>query len=459
MKKLLSICLSLALALSLITVPTVGVYAASTTDELIDQAVELTVGKTVGAELEEGEYYRTKFFTFTPTTTTGYQFEISDVELNEFGYTNVDMYLMENPDDEYSMDYSMLCKDGRLLLTTDVNLQAGKTYYVQVFYYGEVESYTAQVYTRKCALNTINLTAGTKSKGVTFSSAKNKVQQRYDFTAPGNYRYEFEVTNPYATKDSYAETMIEVYDADGNYMAMAWSEYGEDLICASMDKLVKGKKYYVILSCVTDTNHTMYVTARKHTHNWQFVAAEENTVYHWCKVCCMDKSGTVKVTLNDSTFTYNGKVKKPTVKVTCSNGITIPKSAYTVTNNGRKAVGKGTVTVKFKGKYSDLKKITKTYKVNPKATYIKSLTKGDNKFTVKWAKKTTQTTGYQIQYSRYSSMKNATIKTVSSNKTTSKTISGLKDKKKYYVQVRTYKTVNGVKYYSSWSKAKSVTTK
>ena len=53
--------------------------------------------------------------------------------------------------------------------------------------------------------------------------------------------------------------------------------------------------------------------------------------------------------------------------------------------------------------------------------------------------------------------------TVSKNKTTSKTIKKLKGKKKYYVRVRTYKTVkvNGksVRIYSGWSKAKAVTTK
>ncbi|WP_294955217.1 hypothetical protein [uncultured Eubacterium sp.] len=53
--------------------------------------------------------------------------------------------------------------------------------------------------------------------------------------------------------------------------------------------------------------------------------------------------------------------------------------------------------------------------------------------------------------------------TVSKNKTVSKKITKLKGKKKYYVRVRTYKTVkvNGksTKIYSSWSKAKAVTTK
>ena len=53
--------------------------------------------------------------------------------------------------------------------------------------------------------------------------------------------------------------------------------------------------------------------------------------------------------------------------------------------------------------------------------------------------------------------------TVSKNKTVSKKITKLKGKKKYYVRVRTYKTVkvNGksVRIYSGWSKVKTVTTK
>ena len=35
----------------------------------------------------------------------------------------------------------------------------------------------------------------------------------------------------------------------------------------------------------------------------------------------------------------------------------------------------------------------------------------------------------------------------------------LKAKKKYYVRIQTYKTVGGIKYYSGWSKTKSVKTK
>lgn len=44
-------------------------------------------------------------------------------------------------------------------------------------------------------------------------------------------------------------------------------------------------------------------------------------------------------------------------------------------------------------------------------------------------------------------------------KTTKNKVKKLKAKKKYYVRIRTYKTENGKKVYSSWSKVKSVKTK
>ena len=82
---------------------------------------------------------------------------------------------------------------------------------------------------------------------------------------------------------------------------------------------------------------------------------------------------------------------------------------------------------------------------------------------MKWNKQTTQTTGYQIQYSTSSKFKGAKTVAVSKNKTTSTTVSKLLAKKKYYVRIRTYKTVkvNGksTKLYSSWSKAKTVKVK
>ncbi|MDE6413570.1 MAG: fibronectin type III domain-containing protein, partial [Eubacterium sp.] len=162
------------------------------------------------------------------------------------------------------------------------------------------------------------------------------------------------------------------------------------------------------------------------------------------------------VELSKTSYIYDGKAKKPVVTVKNGAGADFAKSSYTVTYSNNVSVGTATVTVKFKAPYSGT--IKKSFKINPKATTVSSLTSQCKGFTVKWAKQATQTTGYQIQYSTSSSFTNAKTATVKSNSTVSKNVTGLTAKKKYYVRIRTYKTVNGTSYYSSWSASKNVTT-
>ncbi len=94
----------------------------------------------------------------------------------------------------------------------------------------------------------------------------------------------------------------------------------------------------------------------------------------------------------------------------------------------------------------------------PSKQTISSLKAGSKSFTVKY-KKNTSASGYQVQYSTSSKFTKATTKTVTKNSTTSFKASKLSSKKKYYVRVRSYKTVSGQKVYGAWSSAKSVTTK
>lgn len=95
----------------------------------------------------------------------------------------------------------------------------------------------------------------------------------------------------------------------------------------------------------------------------------------------------------------------------------------------------------------------------PAATSIKKLTAAKNSFKVKW-KKQAGVTGYKIRYSTSKSFKKNT-KTVTVAKATANTkkVTGLKANKKYYVKVRTYKVVDGTKYFSTWSKPATVKTK
>ncbi len=165
-----------------------------------------------------------------------------------------------------------------------------------------------------------------------------------------------------------------------------------------------------------------------------------------------------KISLSKTSYTYNGKVQKPTVTVKDSKGKTISSSNYTVSYSGDcKKVGTYTVTIKMKGNYSGTTKLT--FKINPTETKITKVTGGKKSVTVNIFKKTKEVTGYEIQYSTSKSFSKATTKTISKNSTTKYTIKSLSAKKTYYVRVRTYKTVNGKKYYSGWSTVKSVKTK
>lgn len=78
--------------------------------------------------------------------------------------------------------------------------------------------------------------------------------------------------------------------------------------------------------------------------------------------------------------------------------------------------------------------------------------------TVSW-KKASGVDGYEVQYSTSKDFsKSVKNKAVKSDKTSVK-LTGLSSKKTYYVRVLSYKTVNGVKIYSNYGKAKSVKVK
>ncbi len=171
------------------------------------------------------------------------------------------------------------------------------------------------------------------------------------------------------------------------------------------------------------------------------------------------KISTCTVKLSATSYTYNAKTKTPTVTVKSAAGKTLKKGTdYTVSYaSGRKAVGTYKVVIKMRGNFTGSK--TLTFKIVPKAASINKLTAKSKAILVKLNRVTTQSTGYEIQYSTSSKFTSAKTVTVTSYKTSSKTVSGLKKGKKYYVRVRTYKTVDGKKYYSSWSAYKSVKTK
>lgn len=125
-----------------------------------------------------------------------------------------------------------------------------------------------------------------------------------------------------------------------------------------------------------------------------------------------------------------------------------------------KGVGTANITVKAASTdkyYSKTKTVTVT--VKPKTTSVSSIYASKGALTVKWNRRSTETTGYQIRYSLNSSMSSAKKVTIYSPLTVKTKITGLKSSKKYYIQVRTYTNSGGKTYYSGWSSKKTATVK
>lgn len=205
-------------------------------------------------------------------------------------------------------------------------------------------------------------------------------------------------------------------------------------------------------------------------HSWVTVTvkpasfAESGIEQSECKTCKVigEKNVIPKVavpTISKTKYVYNGKVQKPKVAVI---GLSSPYE-YKVTWTNGKDVGKQTATVTLVGdRFTGSTKLN--YTIDPKGTSISKLTRGSKCFTVKWSRQLarmskTPVTGYQVRYSCKSSMSGARTVSIKGYTKYSKKISMLKANKRYYVQVRTYKTVDGTRYYSAWSAKKYVRTK
>ena len=123
---------------------------------------------------------------------------------------------------------------------------------------------------------------------------------------------------------------------------------------------------------------------------------------------------------------------------------------------GAKFIGKAIITVT--GRDKNYKTVTKRVSivVNPTGTCILSLTSPKAGQVLVTYKKNMVGTGYQIQLSLNKKFSPSVVAWVTSNKTLKRKIGSLKKQQKYYVRIRTYKLVNGVKYYSKWSAIKAV---
>ena len=292
---------------------------------------------------------------------------------------------------------------------------------------------------------------------------------------------------------------------------------------ASFTMPTEAGTYYVVQS-VTNTigegygnqaTSTVYITfhvSEAHTHTYAYAQLNESNHTKYCTAC--DESTTENHTMENGVCKFCGYAPAKTYSVTVTNGSAdhstnvTPGTKVTLTANkapdgkvfDKWEVVSGSITladatsatttftmpagaVSVKATYKaalhtptmpkSIKSGGVTYTKNSAGEYvgkkakkpsIKKLKKGKKAFKITW-KKVSGVSGYQVQYSTSKKFTKKTSKkiTYKGNKKFTKTVKKLKGGKKYYVRVRTYKTVkvNGktVKLYSSWSKAKTVTTK
>ena len=168
-----------------------------------------------------------------------------------------------------------------------------------------------------------------------------------------------------------------------------------------------------------------------------------------CSICGNVKSSTAiyspkTFTLSATKYTYNGKVKTPSVTVKDSKGKVLKKDTdYTVKyESGRKLPGKYTVTVTFKGKYSGTKKLN--FNIIPEKIKSFTVSQTTDTVTIKWSK-IAGVDAYRVY--KYNS-KTKKYDKVTDVKGTSVKIKSLKSGTVYNFKVRGYKkdeeTIGGV---------------
>ncbi len=152
----------------------------------------------------------------------------------------------------------------------------------------------------------------------------------------------------------------------------------------------------------------------------------------------------VSVSLEKSSFVYNGQSITPVVYVAYYHNYLIQNTDFTATYSNNNAPGVATVKIKGIGNYSG--SISKTYTILPEKIASVSIKKDSSTSAVISWSAASKVSGYEIL--KFDSAKNAYVHlTHVSNSQTSYKVSSLKNSTAYYYQVRAYKTVNDKNYY------------
>lgn len=169
------------------------------------------------------------------------------------------------------------------------------------------------------------------------------------------------------------------------------------------------------------------------------------------------KIANAKITLSSTKLIYNGSARKPGVTVKLGGKTLTKGKDYSLSFSNNVKPGKATVTVKGKGNYSGSQ--TVTYYIAPRKVTINRVS-SPAKYKIKavWTRES-KATGYNIQVATNADFYNPKQFYTKSNKTTTKTITGLSSGRRYFVRVRAYKQVGTRKVCGKFSTVKKITVK
>lgn len=234
------------------------------------------------------------------------------------------------------------------------------------------------------------------------------------------------------------------------------SNIGSDLKYNSCTATLNAGTYYIVLYSIryTDSNpakNTVSIYA-----NYQY---EKNTPPITGTPPVASKISLAN--LSDpkiSNQRYTGRTISPSIRVTYAGKVLVKNKDYILRYSNNVNPGKASGQIVGIGNYTGVKNFT--FKIVPKKATVKKVkSKKKKNLTVYW-KRDSKATGYQVVIAQNKKFKKGKkTATIRKNKTTSKTFKRLKSKKKYYAKVRSYKVIDGKKYYGAYSKVKSVKVK
>lgn len=314
------------------------------------------------------------------------------------------------------------------------------------------------------------MATGSITWGQTFFGKEEGTDQIYTFSVPTSgkvaftYTYKASGNNRFIIKDMTGKDMLHLYVGEGTFNTSL------DLLAGEYQLILKsymnwGNVEYSVVPMFAasgETNSESYLnknnevttatTAAVGTNvKAQFAINDDTDIYK----INLNKNGFLKFTLNSELENISFEIKNAMGDVSYSNydvsvgkhiySYFCPKGTYYITVSSNK-----TGVYNFHTSISDIPASSVSKAKNVKVKSAK----------ITWKRKS-DVTGYQLQYSKKKNFKKGNKSQYIEPATTrSFVISGLKKNTKYYVRIRTYvKDANGKKYYSAWSKAKSVNIK